>query len=89
MSISQVLEELVPPDDKCPYMCTINISLCFSKVLPDGNIAPFHIQTDKLLNEYGITNNGIFTIFGFTLEECIENTKRIIGQLNYEDRNGK
>ena len=89
MSISNILNELVPPDDKCPYMCTINISLSFSKMLPDGNIMEHNIPTDKLLAEYQISKNALFTIFGFTLDECIQRTKGVINQLDYENNNGK
>lgn len=84
MSIGNIFNELNPSDDKCPYICNIKISLDFSKILPDNSSIQYLVPEGKLENEHGISKHAVFTVFGFNLNDCINKTKAIITQLNYE-----
>lgn len=81
MSLEKMHDELNPPDDKCPYLCTVTIKLDFNKMLPSGDIAEGTVSLEKL-EEHGISKNAVFDVFGFTLEDCILQTKKALEKLN-------
>jgi len=67
-----------------PYYAQIKFSIDVFKVLPDGSLDPLKL-TNAELEALGITNTAIFGIEGATKQKCVDNIKKVLGGLSYEE----
>jgi hypothetical protein len=67
-----------------PHYAQINFSIDVFKVNQDGSLDPCKVTKEEL-EVYGITNNAVFGIDGFNLDDCINKLKQVLGGLKYAE----